>query len=269
MQPRPSRLAGRADPPAGLRSCHVSSVWWPVDRLIPCGASQSCDSPQGAEHGQTRLPRRVVSAVRRRRVRSRVAARSRSARHDDPRSGRAGGCRSATRRCTCRRHRRRPRRRRLRASACGRARRGRPGTCRRLQPKGGGGTRQARVIASSTSRADLEVLRADRRTEVGDESAFGSPSRVPHRTRRGLDDSGREATPSGMRHADAATARVGQQHRHAVGHHYHRHGAESVGERGIGFDRPVHRGGIDHARAVHLLEPARLGRQHGTQAGPV
>ena len=85
-----------------------------------------------------------------------------------------------------------------------------------------------------------------------------------------LDHAAGQSAPAGMRGGDHAAGSVAQQHRQAVGDHDRADGAGAGARR---WRRPRASSseciGIDDARAVHLLQPARRLRQQVAQARAV
>ena len=64
-----------------------------------------------------------------------------------------------------------------------------------------------------------------------------------------------------MRACHMRARTIGEQHRQAVGNHNRAHGAPVARDAGVGVRTIIDHIGIDHARAVHLPQPARRLRQ--------
>ena len=113
--------------------------------------------------------------------------------------------------------------------------------------------------------ADLERVRADRRSQPGEYLA----RRNRHRSQGRFQHAGLQATPAGMRGSDHRAGPVAEQDRQAIGRH---HGTDRPGPMGKGRIRRrqiCRLGGVDRVDAMHLLQPAGLGRQMPAQFGPI
>ena len=113
--------------------------------------------------------------------------------------------------------------------------------------------------------ANFEGVRADGRPHPGQHLA----GRPVHGGHRGFQHAGAEATPAGMGRGDTRAGAVAEQHRQAVGRHDGADHARGAGDARVGLRRVAHVGGVQHARAMHLGQPGRFGRQAGTQEGAV